>query len=139
MKRVIRRTAGLGIIVCIFALVGCGLFDSGTEWKGGPYELLWIDTKEKMSIDYQLTKSTSVGRIASTVFAVGWDGRFLVAKQHPNGNRAITNYYIIDRQKDSPIQDPSAAVIGPLGEAEYLQRKRELHLPAFSKAVKSLQ
>jgi hypothetical protein len=135
----ITRTALAGIVLWVCALTGCGLFDSGVEWSGGPYELHWIDTADNVRVGYKLSGSDSIGRIAPAVYAVGWDGRYLVAKQHPNGDKAVTNFYIIDSSKDSPTEDASVAVIGPLREDEFQQKQRELHLPAFTKVLESLQ
>lgn len=135
----IPRTAFAAIVICVYALTGCGLFDSGVEWSGDPYELHWIDTADNVTVSYKLNGNDSIGRITRTVYAVGWDGRYLVARQHPNGDKAINNFYIIDSSKDFPTQNASAAVIGPLREDEFEQRVRELHLPAFTKVLESLQ
>lgn len=135
----ILRTAFATILICICVVTSCGLFDSGVEWSGGPYELHWIDTADNVTVGYELNGNDSIGRITRTVYAVGWDGRFLVAKQHPNGDKAINNFYIIDSLKDSPTQDASAVVIGPLREDEFRQRARELHRPTFTKMLGSLQ
>jgi hypothetical protein len=66
-----------------------------------------------MSVDYDLEDGGAIGRVPATVFAVGWDGRYLVAKQHPYDainkseivDRSVTNYYIIDSSKDSKFAD----------------------------------
>src|SRR5215468_1226783 len=98
---------------CIF-LAGCGLFDSGVIWRGGPYFLGWIDLPDEVTLSYDLGNNSSTERIRARVFAVGWDGRYLVAKQHPGGDKKITNYFILDSIKDGPHLDPSQAVDGPL-------------------------
>ncbi len=124
----------------IFMLVSsCGLFDSGEVWRGGPYRLSWIDIPENVTLSYDLGKGSSVGRIEEQVFAVGWDGHYLVAQQHPKGNKKITNYFIIDAKKDSPTADPKNVVIGPLTEAEYKTKSVELRLPPFTKELESLK
>jgi len=130
--------------VAAFALIAmfvtsCGLFDSGEVWRGGPYRLTWIDIPEKVTLSYDLGKGSSVGRIEEQVFAVGWDGRYLVAQQHPKGNKKITNYFIIDAKKDSPTADQRDVVIGPLTEAEYKTKSAELRLPPFTKELESLK
>ena len=40
------------MVVC--SLSGCGLFDSGVEWRDGPYELLWIDLPSQLSLNYDI-------------------------------------------------------------------------------------
>lgn len=134
------RVLNVAFYVLIFMIVSsCGLFDSGEVWRGGPYRLSWIDIPENVTLSYDLGKGSSVGRIEEQVFAVGWDGRYLVAQQHPKGNKKITNYFIIDAKKDSPSADPKDVVIGPLTEAEYKTKSAELKLPSFTKELESLK
>lgn len=136
MKPLCRRAALLVVGTIVSA---CSLFDSGVEWRAGPYALVWIDTAENVSLDYDLGDGAWVGRIDSTVFAVGWDGRYLVAKQHPGNDRSKTNYFIIDAGKDGRYADTAQAVTGPLTAAQFQRRYLELKLPAFSKVLDSLQ
>jgi len=125
---------------CIFLLAGCfGLFDSGIEWRGGPYILSWIDEPSNVSLCYDLGKGQMVGRIDVCVYAVGWDGRYLVAKQHPNGDKKITNFFIIDSQQDGRYAHPPKVVLGPLSESEFLKKAHDLNLPPFSKKLESLE
>jgi hypothetical protein len=127
------------MLVTASLLSSCGLFDSGVEWRGGPYALLWIDTAENISICRDLGGGSWIGRVDSTVFAVGWDGRYLVAKQHPNNDRSTTHYFIVDSKNDSDYADQTKAVMGPFTAAEFQRKSLDLHLPAFSKVLRSLQ
>ena len=117
----------------------CGLFDSGEVWSGGPYKLSWIDIPGNVTLSYDLGEGASIGRIEEQVFAVGWDGNYLVAQQHPKGDKNIINYFIIDAKKDSPKAEPKDVVIGPLTEAEYKVKSEELNLPKFTKILTSLK
>ena len=126
------------ITVCVL-LGGCGLFDSGVVWRGGPYLLGWIDLPDEVTLSYDLGNGSSIGRIEARVFAVGWDGRYLVAKQHPKGNKNVTDYFIIDSKKDGPYADEKQAVDGPLTEAAFSQKSAEMDLPQFSKELSSLK
>lgn len=126
-------------LVATALLSSCGLFDSGVEWRGGPYALLWIDTPENISICRDLGGGSWIGLIDSTVFAVGWDGRYLVAKQHPHNERSTTNYFIVDSKNDSDYADQAKVVIGPLSATEFQRKSIDLHLPKFSKVLSSLQ
>jgi hypothetical protein len=120
-------------------LTGCGLFDSGVVWRGGHYELAWIDIPDNVTLYYDAGNNSAIGRVEARVFAVGWDGRYVVAKQHPKGDKSITNYFIVDSQKDAPFADVKQAVIGPLTEAEFQQKSAQLKLPPFTKVLESLQ
>lgn len=120
-------------------LSSCSLFDSGIEWRGGAYALVWIDTSENVSLCRELGEGSWIGRVDSTVFAVGWDGRYLIAKQHPNGDRSKTNYFIVDARNDTPYRSADEVAIGPLTEFEFQQKSIEMKLPKFSKVLDSLQ
>jgi len=133
-----KRATWITATLCLL-LAGCGLFDSGVVWRGGPYILGWIDLPDEVTLSYDLGKGASVGRIEARVFAVGWDGRYLVAKQHPSGDRTITNFFIIDSKEDGTYASPKKVVIGPLSEAEFEKKAAELSLPEFSKVLFSLK
>ena len=76
-------------------------------------------------LSYVLGNSSSIGRVDARVFAAGWDGRYLVAKQHPKGDKSVTNYFIIDSQKDSPSADAKQVVTGPFrGSRVWFSRRR---------------
>ena len=92
-----------------------------------------------MSVYYGLGGDGGIGRINETVFAVGWNSRYIVAKQHPNNNRRVTNWFYLDMTKDGPYVDPTVSVVGPLTEAEFTQRRTELGLPPFQRTIHSLQ
>ncbi len=126
-------------LIVASSIAACSLFDSGVEWRGGPYALLWIDTPENISLVRQIDDDSSIGRVDATVFAVGWDGRYAVAMQHPGGDRRITNYFIIDSQRDSPYADTEQVVIGPLTQEAFHKKSEELNLPEFSKKLPSLE
>ena len=135
------RHLGLAASVCVLcaSLYGCGLFDSGTEWKAGRYELTWIDTPENISIYRTLPDGHLIGRINATVYSVGWNGRYLVAKQHPAGDKTMLNYFILDVEADSDYAEPQSVVLGPLTESQFRAKSAQLHLPAFSKELESLR
>lgn len=94
------------------------------------YELSANDDISEMSI-YVLDTPYVVGVVNSTVYSVGFDNDFIIAKQHPfvNSviNKAITFYYII------PISyrisnSLSLNRIGPLTQNEFLKKREELEI-----------
>ena len=127
------------VILLCGLLTSCGFFDSRREWKGGHYILIWIDIPEDVTLSYDLGKNSSAVRVGERVFAVGWDGRYVVAQQHPKGNKSITNYFFIDSQKDSAHAGPKEVVVGPLSEAEFKKKAEELKLPPFTRVLESLK
>ena len=122
----------ISAIIC-----GCG-FDHDEQITGN-YRLVAVDVMDQMSVGLSVKGGNAIGRINATVFAVGWDQRYIVAKQHPNNNRAVTNYYYLEMAKDSQHADPSASVTGPLTETEFKQRQVNLKLPDFTRTFKELQ
>ena len=121
------------------AAAGCGVFDSGIEWRDGPYVLIWIDAPSSTTLSYDVGGGTSVGRIDETVFSVGRNDRYIVAKQHPRGDKSITNYFFIEKATDQPYADPHDVVVGPLSEMEFRTKAKELRPPGFTKTLTSLQ
>jgi len=104
----------------------------------GNYRLMSADAPEQMSVCYSHDKGGSV-RIGETVFSVGWDNRYIVAKQHPNNDRTITNYYYLEMAKDSMYAQPSTSVTGPLTALEYASKQSELKLPDFTRTLSDLE
>lgn len=127
------------ILTWTIALSSCSLFDSGVEWRGGPYALLWIDTPDNISLSRDLGNGSWNDRVDRTVFAVGWNGRYAVVKQHPDGDKSKTNYFIVDPERDAPDFGPEKSVSGPLTAAEYNAKVKEMNLPPFSKILASLE
>jgi hypothetical protein len=105
----------------------------------GPYRLVAIDIPAEMSVCYTLQTKSCIGRIPETVFSVGWNERFIVAKQHPSKDKAVTNYFILDMAKDSELSDPGGSVIGPLSSSEFIELSKSMTLPAFTKTIQELK
>ena len=92
-----------------------------------------------MSVYYDLGDGSGIGRINATVYSVGWNSQYIVAKQHPSANRSITNYFYLDMSKDSKYAEPDNSVVGPLTEAEFMRKKQELALPDFTQTIRGLE
>jgi hypothetical protein len=125
----------VAMITSVF-FAGC---DTYHKHLVGPYILLAVDAEDQMSVSYDLGNGNSIGRIEPVVFSVGWDNRYIVARQHPGGNRSVTDFYYLDMTRDSKYADPTNSVVGPLTEAEFAQKQRQLGLPSFTQTIKSLE
>ena len=121
----------------VLLVSGCGFVHD--EHITGPYRLIAVDVDNQMSISYDLGDESAVGRINETVFAFGFDERFIVAKQHPNGDRSVTNFFYLDMTKDSNYADPTDSVTGPLTEKEFESEAKLLNLPKFSRILTALE
>jgi len=118
---------------------GCSLFNSSVVWQGGPYVLLSVGKSDELQLSYNAGNGVWLKRVDPTVFAVGYDGEYLVAMQHPSENRSITNYFIVEATKDSLAVEVRDVVIGPLTNSEFEEKAAQLKLPAFSKVIESLK
>lgn len=134
MFPIARRTV-YGTLVLVLA--GCGF---GKESNvDGPYYLVAIDAPNDMSVSYRVGQGGYVERIPPTVFAVGWNQEYLVAKRHPNGHSSVTQYYYLIRGLDSMYAEPRVSVRGPLSKQEFELVKRENDLPDFALTLKDLE
>lgn len=130
--------------ICFFifgALLGtsCFWFVAYHEQINDKYYLGATDTLDQMSVWYDLGDG-GIGRIGETVFSVGWDERYIIAKQHPLNQRAITNYYILDMAKDDAFADPEESVIGPLDEEDFQLKLQEMGLSLdFTVTINALE
>ena len=98
-----------------------------------------MDVDAQMSISYDLGDRSAIGRIDETVFAFGFDERFIVAKQHPDGDRRVTHFFYLDMSKDSKYAEPSDSVTGPLTQEQFESEAMRLNLPKFSQTLTALE
>ena len=98
----------------------------------GDYYLYAYATDEDMCIMH-FDKYGGLEIISPTVFSIGYDKNFIIAKQHPTiypekENRAITNYFIISLKDSVKWTDQNIAT-GPLNEKEFLEKRKNLNIP----------
>jgi len=108
------------------------------------YELSANDDISGMSI-YANDGQYQIGVINATVFSVGFNQDFIIAKQHPfvgnTINKSITNYYIMPI-KDKVNVSPDENKIGPLSQEMFLIKRKELEIPDnldFSITIEKLE
>jgi len=123
--------AAITAMALVVSLTGCGLFDSGSNWKSGRYEVLWIDLHSDSHLAYRLDSSTSIEIVESCVFAAGANDQYIAVKQRQSGSTAVPMYYVVSKADYDPSQEPGRAVIGPLSEAEFERLGKRLVLPAL--------
>ena len=119
-------------------LTSC-IFEGTNEKLTGRYRLSATDIDIQMHVSYELESGDTIGRIPETVFSVGWNDRYIVAKQHPKNDRTVTNYFYLEMARDNKYADPSASVTGPLSADEFEKKKTKLGLPPFSRTIEKLK
>ena len=92
------------------------------------YFLFANNTLDEMSIWYHAEKYSNRLIIPETVFAVGENGGFIIAKSHPkttdNGiNKSVTYYHIIEVDKKSSEQSPNLTL------EQYERERKKLNIP----------
>jgi hypothetical protein len=128
-------------------MTGCaGMYE---ERLVGNYYLTKMDyANEDLSLSYDLGNGSYVDVVSSTLFAVGYDDEYIIAKRHPlNGygrnaiNKRVTYYYIVPLKYK--VHDwPDENRIGPLSEEEFLEKRKELKMSntlTFTKTFKKLE
>lgn len=95
------------------------------------YLLSAIDVKEDMIVAYQ-DGDYAIGIIEATVFAIGQNDEFIIAKQHPKSSqneidKTIINYFIIPL-KNKVNKSPDKNLYGPLTKEEFEKKRRELNI-----------
>ena len=101
--------------------------------------MLWIDVSDSVTLNYKLSDTASIQRVSEVVYSVGSNKDYIVAKQHPGGNKNITNYYIVDRDRDDQLANISDVVTGPLNKKEFQEQALTLSLPEFTFTLESLE
>ena len=91
-----------------------------------------------MSVCYSVSQDC-IGRIPSTVYAVGVDATYVVAARHPEANKSITEFYYLIRSVDTPTPDTSTAVRGPFDAPAFEALRVQLHLPVLSYEIARLK
>ncbi|HCS64717.1 MAG TPA: hypothetical protein DIW64_11950 [Cellvibrio sp.] len=121
MKRVL-------LLFFAFFLSGC---DSGTEWRDGKYEVIWIDTPG-LSLNLNVGDGASVERVPPNVVAVGGNSHYIVVKQSNIKSKEIA-YFYLEKEKDNIYKNANEIMKGPLSEAKFIELSRRLGLPKFTK------
>lgn len=118
------------LFITVLFFTGCFRKEFKQPLTSG-YALYAYSSHEDMTIEY-FDKYGGFEIVGPTVFAIGYNNDFIIAKQHPaiypeKENKAITNYFIIPLKK--PISWTSQSVaMGPYTETEFLQMKARLKI-----------
>lgn len=137
-----KRTSKLWALAAL-AAAGCGA--AADEEVDGPYRLVAPDIDWDMALCYDIGEGGCAGRVPPTVFAVGFDQRYVVAARHPHEftstrlDKSKTEYFYIIRSDDGPRADTAKVVRGPFDRAAFDRETRRLGLPALSREIAGLK
>ena len=126
MPRLRNLAIAIAALLPAIVLVGCWGFVYENRLVG-KYGLVAVDIDEEMSVVEMLPSGDAITLIGETVFAVGWNDEFIIAKQHPYDEenwlvqRDITNFFILS------VLD--GEVIGPLNESSFVSQRTQLGVP----------
>jgi len=121
-------------------LIILGLFSScmGLAIKEnivGNYYLVATDVDEDLSLSYhEPADGDNYGTfISATVFAVGYNEKYIIVKQHPRTfpnppNKGITNFFILPLSKGFNWRTNNG-LIGPLTLEQFNAKRKELNIP----------
>ncbi len=112
---------------------GCGGIGFAYQKKlPGKYGLIACDTMPQMALCEIDPDGSGLTVVPQTVFAVGWNKHFIIAKRHPPTGMAIneidktkTEFYILDVTAEK--------LYGPFDEDKFNKQRESLGVPATLK------
>ncbi|WP_179321157.1 DUF3997 domain-containing protein [Winogradskyella helgolandensis] len=122
MKKILGIAFLLILQSCYF---GAGLVEKEIT---DDYWLFANNTLDEMSIWFNAEKYSNRLIVPETVFALGENGDFIIAKSHPKNlesgiDKSVTYYYIIEVDKKSPEQSPNLTL------EQFENKRKELNIP----------
>ena len=129
-------------IILLLTLAGCRGFVID-EHVCNNYYLTAIDLREEVSLVYRdPANSGGYGDvIGSVVYAIGFNNKYIIAKQHPRVFiNAPTNYFIVPI-KERITRESCKDILGPLTAIQFNKKRKELGLVnvPFSIVYKDLE
>jgi hypothetical protein len=108
---------------------GCDvdLFGNDINNFYGHYYLINLEDGCKMLSYQDSTTSVYPEIISESVFAVGYNKNYIIAKQHPGNYRNITKYFIIPITHKFDWRTNNG-MIGPLTLEEFNKKQKDLNL-----------
>ena len=119
-------------IMAALLLTGCGLFDSGSNWRSGRFEVVWTDIDSDSHLAYRLDSRATLGIVESCVTAAGANKKFIAVKQLRAGQ---SHYYVVEKALFDPLRDSRNAIQGPLTQAAYQSLGKSTALPALESVL----
>ena len=116
-KRFLKKLSTWTTIFLVVFISSCGF--AYEKHVIGKYYIIGVDTKDDLSLSYNLGNGDYIGKAPGRILQYGFDDTVLVAKTQ-EAHKANPSYYVIDMRKDSGAALEETFRIGPLDENEYL-------------------
>ena len=122
LKKILGITFLLILQSCYF---GAGLVEKEIT---DDYFLFANNSLDEMSIWFNAEKYSNRLIVSETVFALGENGDFIIAKSHPKNinkgiDRSVTYYHIIEVNKKDPEQSPNLTL------EQFENKRKVLNIP----------
>jgi hypothetical protein len=131
MKSSLRRAV---LVMVPSLLCSCNLFDGGTSWRSGRFQVEWVDVAPSNHLAYRLDSGDSIGIVGACVFAAGANAKYVVVRQRPALHPATVRYFILPAAGFDPLH-PQKHLIGPLTASAYGALAMRLPLPPLVRVV----
>jgi hypothetical protein len=118
----------IGALALSGMLTGCGLFDSGSPWSSGKFEVLWIDSPSNSHLAYRIDSTTSTEVVSGCVVAAGANDKYVVVKQL---SQTGEGFYIVTRDRYDLSRPAPGAIAGPMSGPAFATASAALSLPAL--------
>jgi len=107
------------------------------------YYLIAGDISEDCSLSYKVSDDDFGTVIGATVFAIGYDKQFIIAKQYPRTfpnppNKKVINYYILPIKRVMNWKNKNG-LVGPLSYDQFVLKRKELKLNDELKFTKEIE
>jgi len=107
----------------------------------GNYYLVAVDDEAELSLDYcdPADQNGCGGVIESTVFAVGYNEKYIIVKQHPRTfpnppDKEVTNFFIVPIKEGFNYRTMNN-LIGPLTLEQFNTKRKELNISNLKFAI----
>ena len=125
----------------LLLLSGC-IFAAHDEVLVGRYKLVAIDIREDMAMCWSLDGGGCVGDglPGPTLFAAGFNDKYIVAAVHPGSRKDVTQFFYVvrDPQNEDKLL-PQHTIKGPLSQSEFEVERSRLSLPGFTRTFSKLK
>ena len=125
------RISNFALLISSAWLMTACLFDSGTDWSDGQFEVSWLDGSERY-LYYDMGNGGGPSLVKQPVIAVGSNQIYIVIKSRDTAG-SISYHYIV-KSDEWKIPKGIGIAKGAYTEKEFLELTEKLSFPPFEKS-----